>query len=90
MAERMTGHTASLWESAWHGLIIKVNEEDDSEVIVQRFYDGIYEEPVTRPINHYETGGEDSEMGFTVSDEEPHVYTFNEFLRDDYMTGNIK
>jgi hypothetical protein len=83
--KRLEGNTASQFESAFHGLIVKIEDGADT-VMVQRFRpngeDTTYSKPVRKDLEFYEdedTGEEHA--GFKYWHE---VYFIKDFMRDSY------
>lgn len=80
MARRLSGNTASLWESAWSGVIIRI--KDDETVLAQTFRPSVegtvYEKPVVAEIFYDESGS----AGFMLDGNHYHLA---DFMRDNYM-----
>lgn len=79
MAKRLTGNTATHFESAWSGIIISIR--DDEAVLAQAFYpkgEGThYDTPKLKPILYDETDS----AGFMYN---RHFYHLADFMRDNF------
>lgn len=79
MARRLSGHTASHFESAWSGVIIRIH--DCESVLVQTFRpsgeETIYSKPVIKEVFHDGDGQET----FTLDGSHYHLA---DFMRDNY------